>query len=118
MGKIMFKGQEYTGTGIQSVVQTVTSEESGGINEIAVTLTDKAKSVFQVKNGVNANITAVSATIDENVGTPGVTVDVGGTPLNRELIFHFTNMKGIQGDPGVTFDLQGTVLNISTKTGG
>ena len=39
------------GVGIASVVQTTTSTESDGINEVTVTLTNGNQSVFQVRNG-------------------------------------------------------------------
>lgn len=39
------------GVGISSIDQTVTSEESGGVNEITVSLTDGRQQVFEVRNG-------------------------------------------------------------------
>lgn len=40
------------GTGIESIEQTVTSEESGGVNVITVTTSDGATTNFQVRNGI------------------------------------------------------------------
>lgn len=40
------------GTGIESIEQTVTSEESGGVNVITVTTSDGATTDFQVRNGM------------------------------------------------------------------
>ena len=37
--------------GIQSVTQTITSEDDGGTNQITVRLTDGSSSIFEVKNG-------------------------------------------------------------------
>ena len=51
--------------------------------------------------GESAIISAVNATIDNNVGTPSVTVDLGGTELNRTFTFNFKNIKGEQGIQGV-----------------
>ena len=39
------------GVGIQSIEQTVTSTEDGGINEVTQTLTDGTTAVFQIRNG-------------------------------------------------------------------
>lgn len=44
------------GTGIESIEQTVTSEESGGVNVITVTTSDGAKTNFQVRNGMQGAI--------------------------------------------------------------
>lgn len=51
--------------------------------------------------GESAIISAVNATIDNNIGTPSVTVDLGGTELNRTFTFNFKNIKGEQGIQGI-----------------
>lgn len=56
--------------------------------------------------GNDAVISGVSASVDNNSGTPGVTVTVGGTPGNRTFAFTFTNLKGGKGDKGEPGDLQ------------
>lgn len=53
--------------------------------------------------GESAIISEVNATIDNNVGTPLVTVDLGGTELNRTFTFNFKNVKGEQGKKGDAF---------------
>lgn len=48
-------GSGEDGVGIESIVQTTTSTESGGKNVITATLTDGAKSTFTVYNGAKGN---------------------------------------------------------------
>ena len=51
-------------------------------------------------SGVNATITAVTASIDNNIGTPSVIVSMGGTPSDRTFNFDFKNLKGNTGNVG------------------
>lgn len=51
--------------------------------------------------GESAIISEVNATVDNNVGIPSVTVDLGGTELNRIFTFNFKNIKGEQGIQGI-----------------
>lgn len=47
-----------------------------------------------------AAITSVSATVDENTGTPSVECVAEGTPESRILTFNFHNLKGEKGADG------------------
>lgn len=84
------------GVSILNVVQTRTSEEDGGTNEVTVTLDNGATSKFNFKNG-RAGITEVEASVDPLPGIPGVVTYLDDGVLS----IAFSGLKGAQGTPGV-----------------
>ena len=51
------------------------------------------------ENGITPNVN-MSASVDNSVGTPSVTVTKGGTATNPTFALDFKNLKGVQGEQG------------------
>lgn len=68
------------GSGIESIEQTVTSEESGGVNVITVTTSDGATTDFQVRNGAQGEgFVSVEDKTPNPDGTAIITLTNGDT---------------------------------------
>ena len=87
------------GTYIQSISQTKTSDESGGLNEITVTLTNRTQEKFYVKNGVSAGFDepTASATTLEPEQQATAEVESSGENTAKKFCFTFGIPKGEKG---------------------
>lgn len=89
--------QVYTGgVYIRSIRQTKETDESGGVNEITATLTNRKTEVFRIKNGVSAGFGDTTATADTLEPGSKATVEVEATGDNtaRDFAFKFGIPKG------------------------
>ena len=97
--KISVSINELFGTGIHSVEQTRTSEESGGENEITVTLTNGVTSQFYVKNGGSGGMPLLAETSEDMVETDKLYLYVG-----NEEGYVYGNIYGYSHDEWVMVD--------------
>lgn len=97
INRCLQEGASEDGVGIESIKQTVRSQESDGVNEIVVTLTDGTTHVFYIKNGgVGPQGPEGPQGVQGLQGIPGPQGEKGEPGAQ--------GAQGIQGVPGVKGD--------------
>ena len=97
---------------IKRIEQTKTSDASGGENIFTVELTDHSRRQFKVRNGAKgdtgdaAGIKEITASIDNGIGVPSVTVTATGTGAEKTVHFDFKNLKGKTGNVALTEEVR------------
>lgn len=61
---------------------------------------DKGETGANGQDGASAGFGTVTATVDNNSGTPSVVVDSSGNNTAKNFTFKFSNLKGQKGDTG------------------
>lgn len=110
--------QSYTiknGVDIVSI-KTDASTADGGENKVTFIKSDNSEvgpiSIFNGKKGSTGTIKSISATVDDQVGTPAVTATLSGDTSNADIAFAFKNLKGNRGEQGIPATIEFTSITV------
>lgn len=110
--------QSYTiKNGIDIVsVKTDASAADGGENKVTFIKSDNSEvgpiSIFNGNKGSTGTIKSISATVDDQVGTPAVTATLSGDASNADIAFAFKNLKGNRGEQGIPATIEFTSITV------
>ena len=91
-------GDVNTGEAGSNVIITNSGNNTNAVLNFTIPRGDTGAQGPAGQNGQNATIQDVTASVDNNTGTPSVDVTMGGTNQNRTFNFAFHNLKGEQGE--------------------
>ena len=116
------------GVGVQSIVQTSTSTQSGGTNEVTITLTNGTTSKFYIHNGGDMAVVSVAGatptqTLARNTfykftgAVTSLTLTLGSEVSGITNIFAFSFTAG-QDNPTITLPQSVTIADAPTINNG